>query len=1099
MKRISILLILVIALTQLIAFTTFNEKDFYPNSIIICFDANAINSRTGEIMIEHTNDGQVQIGLHSFDELSRLYDFTNLERLLWVKDQEWHDEDGAYPMNIFRVTIKNNNRIEEALKALMADKNLIFAEYETILREFYTPNDPLLSTMWHIPVIQAPELWDYVKGDTTIVVAITDSGAKWNHEDLRDNIFINYAEMPGMTINWANGTVSGGDGIDNDQNGRIDDVIGWDFFTGSNNPYQSFHGNDHGTHVAGCAGAVGDNNVGVAGPAMHVKLLITKHQSHTQYSTSVSNGYNGIVYSADTGAHIINCSWGGPGQASYANNVINYATNKGSLVISAAGNENQSNDQFPSYPSDAINGVAVAASDQNDRRANFSNWGDAIDVTAPGVAIRSTIYNGTHANAVDAYAAYQGTSMASPIVAGVAAMIKSVHPEFTPAQIKQRLIDTADPMPTEPRWVEGKMGGGRLNAFKAVMCDLIPNLSIYGDLLVEEYVGDGDGIPNIGETVSVRATLLNEEGWSYASGITGVLSTDYPGVEIVQGTLNFPDLLSEMVEQSTNYAVINIANTVASLEIPMTLTVTSNQEATNPYPYSKSIPVILTLSMSQPGWPLVLDGQSPSSPVVADLDGTGKKLITIVNGVIHVVDAEKNPAPGFPHNTGSNTLGQIAIGDVNGNGNKEIVIANSNGVVRVINAQGQQISEFAAVGNIRNSPIIADLNNNGQNEIIVGTQSRNVYVLNGNDLSVWNNYPVDLGGVIITNMAVGDVNNDGNKNIVVNVTGNPGSVHVLNPVTGQNIPNFPITTVGASNHGSSLGNFDSDPDLEIIFAGTSGTNCPLTVVKSNGTILHQVTLPVGVRTEIALVDVNNNGTFEVVFGDNDGNLYVKDLSLNNLPGFPVNVGYGIESSPVFADLDSDGKREIIFGDNFGRLHALKYNGQYINAFPVKVSPTPFKTSPWVGFFDDDNDGDILLTDMSGIIFIDYKQYVRSIYWNTFRANLGNTANTSDSSTPNTNNVLPVLTNNLDQNYPNPFNPETQISYSIKNNENVKLAIYNVKGQLVKTLVNETQTAGNHSVVWNGTDDSNKSVSSGIYFYKLETGSFNSTRKMMLVK
>ena len=1100
MKRISILLLLIIASLQIFAITNFDEKYFYPNSIVVCFDANAINTTTGDIKAEQNEDGQVQIGLHSFDRLAKEYNFTDIERMFWVKDQKWHDDNGAYPMNIFRVTIKDNSLIEQALRELSNDKNVIFAEFDAKTEEYYIPNDPQLPMSWHIPVIQAPEMWDFVRGDTTVVIGITDSGTKWNHEDLRDNVFINYAEMPGITINWQTGVISGGDNTDNDGNGKVDDVLGWDFFANRNNPFQSFPGNDHGTHVAGCAGAVGDNGVGVAGPAMHIKLLNTKHQSHTQYSTSVSNGYQGIYYTADTGAHIINCSWGGPGGASIANTAINYATAQGALVFAAAGNENRSNDAFPSYPSDATNAVSVASSNQSDEKSDFSNWGSAIDVCAPGSAIRSTIYSGTSANPVDSYAAYQGTSMASPVAAGVGAMIKATHPHFTPAQIKQRLMETCDPMEQNFEGpYAGLLGAGRVNAFRAVMGDLIPNLTLYGNITVEEVEGDGDGVPNIGETISIRVGLGNEVDFLDAFGITATLVSELEGVEVLQETLEFNDILNGMNSYANNTALVHVHSHVSTLELPFTLVVTSNQEAANPYPFYKEIPLMINISMSQPNWPLITGAQSPSSPVVANLDGTGKKLITVVNGIVHLVDSAKNYAPGFPLDLQENTLGQIAVGNVTGDQNLEIVIVTSTGKVKVISSTGQVVNEYNLQGAVRNSPIIADLNNNGQNEIIVGTQTRKVFVLNGSDLSVWPNYPIDFTGVIITNLSVGDVNNDGTKNIVVNVSGNPGEVHVLNPVSGQNIAGFPYTAAGATNVGSSLANLDGDADLEIIFASNAATNCPIFVLKSNGTLLTQTTISSGIRTEIAVVDLNNDGNPEIVFGDNAGNLHVKNSNLQHLPGFPVNVGTGIESSPVFANVNGDGNREIIFGDNSGNLHIVKFNAQHLTGYPLNVVPTSIKASPWIGNFDNDNDGDILLTSSEGVIFIDYKSPVSSLYWNTFRANYGNTANNADPTTPNTDIISPVLANALEQNYPNPFNPETQIKFSLKNNENVKLAIYNVKGQLVKNLVNENKPAGHHSVVWNGVDNNNTKVASGLYFYKIETNSFSSTRKMMLLK
>jgi subtilisin family serine protease len=143
----------------------------------------------------------------------------------------------------------------------------------------YVPNDPMFPQEWHLPQIDAPQLWDYVTGDDDLVIGIVDAGIFFTHPDLKDNIWINQAELPGFDINQIleTGNIVGGDGIDNDNNGYVDDVIGWNFKNNNNDAYQDYPSNDHGTHVAGCAAAVGDNSIGVTGVAMHLKLISSKH------------------------------------------------------------------------------------------------------------------------------------------------------------------------------------------------------------------------------------------------------------------------------------------------------------------------------------------------------------------------------------------------------------------------------------------------------------------------------------------------------------------------------------------------------------------------------------------------------------------------------------------------------------------------------------------------------------------------------------------------------------------------------------------------------------------------------------------------------
>jgi len=364
-QKVGLLIVLLCAVQFIMAVPPFIEGAFYPREIAVGFD-NAVVQQKGGIINAEQVDGIVKTQIESFDTLAEEFRFVGLEQKYWVKDQEWND-NGLYPMNIYKITLERNDNIEEALAALLQNKHILFAEYETIYRTRYTPNDPMFGMQWGLPQIEAHLAWDYTMGSEEVVVGIVDSGIYWIHEDLQDNIWVNQAELDaGMTINWETGTISGGNGIDDDGNGRVDDVIGWNFYNGNNNSLQSVTDNDHGTHVAGCAGAVGDNEIGVIGAAPGIKLISSKHQGDTP-TGGVYNGNAGIIYCADSGAHVINCSWGGPGGGTQSNNIINYATEQGALVVAAAGNDNvEHNDSYQDFPSDADNALSVAATDPND-------------------------------------------------------------------------------------------------------------------------------------------------------------------------------------------------------------------------------------------------------------------------------------------------------------------------------------------------------------------------------------------------------------------------------------------------------------------------------------------------------------------------------------------------------------------------------------------------------------------------------------------------------------------------------------------------------------------------------------------------------------
>ena len=358
----------------------------------------------------------------------------------------------------------------------------------------FIPNDPSYSTnQISLPVIKAPAAWNITQGDTSVIIGIDDTGVDWSHPDLAANIWHNWGETPG-------------NGIDDDHNGYIDDIRGWDFggLTGvpDNNPIED--NPDHGTHVAGIASAVTNNGIGIASIGFKCKIMPVKTSQDNVRTTGggalINFGFEGIVYAADNHARVINCSWGGAGYSLLGQETINYALSKGALVVCAAGNSNSAG---VFYPADYEGVLSVAATDNSDIKANYSNYGKGISVCAPGSGIYSTWQP-------DTYTYESGTSMASPLAAGVAALVASKFPQYTAEQVREQVRVNCDNIDSLNSGFENFLGKGRVNAFKS-----ISNVSsesaraIQVSFSDEAPGGNNNGRLEPGETITVNIEFKN--------------------------------------------------------------------------------------------------------------------------------------------------------------------------------------------------------------------------------------------------------------------------------------------------------------------------------------------------------------------------------------------------------------------------------------------------------------------------------------------------------------------------------------------------------------------------------------------------------------
>ncbi len=342
------------------------------------------------------------------------------------------------------------------VNALIKDLEMVrgvgYAEKVPLMKTDVLPNDPVFPAQ--LTQINAANAWGVFNGNSNITVAIVDNAVMWTHQDLVANTYTNTGEIAGNAI-------------DDDQNGYIDDVNGWDVADNDNNAIPTNTLMDHGTHCAGIAGARTDNASGIASIGWNIKIIPVKATANGSSTTSIDDGYAGIIYAAKAKARIISCSWGGSGFSSTEQNVINYAWIKGCLIIAAAGNNSTTT---PNYPGAYANVYCVASVGSTEAKSGFSNFGSWVDIAAPGESIYSTLPSAT----TGTFGYKSGTSMATPLVAGLAGLMLSNCPFMTQSDVINCISSTAVNIYTvsaNATYSTGlQLGAGRIEAFLAMNC-----------------------------------------------------------------------------------------------------------------------------------------------------------------------------------------------------------------------------------------------------------------------------------------------------------------------------------------------------------------------------------------------------------------------------------------------------------------------------------------------------------------------------------------------------------------------------------------------------------------------------------------------------
>jgi hypothetical protein len=1117
MKKVNVLFLVLMMTVALIA-----APAYYANKILFSLDAN-VQPLTSEQLLT------LETPYPELNKIIKKWDVVKIEP--WLPNAKETDHDGDVYLNrIYRLTMNVDVEAPSFVAGEIANSSTAVqhAEPEAIMQTLAKPNDPRMGDQWYLYKAQVQEAWNLwdleggeIPGDRRIVIAVVDDGVEYTHPDLWKNIWINQDEIPATyfplvdansdgfitaeeAVN-AVGDISGNgeanlkdviaaasylvDNLDNDGDGYIDNIIGWDTDAESSSSDDDrdpmVTNNSHGTHVAGLAGATTDNNTGVASAAYNISIMPVK-ATGDETTNSINTGWSGILYAAQAGADIINCSWGGPGYNSYSQNIINDVYNNyHSLIVAAAGNGDDDGNPSdePHYPSGYDHVVSVTAVSSNDI-FSWANYGAAsgnfygVDLSAPGESMLST-----YLTKQAPYNYLNGTSMASPFVASCFALLKSVYPDSSNDWLVDHMLANTDPIDDKNPDYAGQLGTGRINILKALAADKWPSLTIKNKSLAIT-AGDGDNVLNPGETVKLMVEVKNDTGWATASNLAGILRTNEAGITIT-------DSLATWTSIPQNTSALNDGNgfsvTFSDDLLPgiydFELILEPATDEGFSYHFKRQLSI--SISLEQEGFPFAASTEVESSPLIVDIDHNGDQEIVFGDkgGNIYVLDHMGDTIPGFPVMLGSQT-GGVAVADIDLDDTLEIVATAFNKLISVYDITGKK--EWTRHTNfyITAMPAIGNLDDDPELEVVVGSYDQNIYAINHDSTDV-DGFPYASGQLMHSGVSLADLNND-NKDDIVYVS-KAGQLGVLNS-DGTMMDGWPLDVGGSTT---------SEPQV-IITGDTTGVILwgndmgDMYGYDLNGTQRFMIDGTGAIKASPAIGEFA--GKPYAFFGTSQGEIYKIDLAGDSVSvGWPVEAN-GIYHSLVVADVLDDGSSEphvLALGNN-GYIYAYDMSGQTVSGFPINTKFLS-KSALAISDIDNDLDPDIISGNYSGVSVTDLKSTLQSIEWPMHRGSADRKGSITYLMSAIDDNYLPSKFE-LIGNAPNPFNPSTLIKYQVSNDQALDLKVYSLNGRLVLNKHINSPKLGINTLELNMNN-----YSSGLYLYTLKQADQVRSSKMILLK
>lgn len=774
--------------------------------------------------------------------------------------------------NIYLVNIASNADPIKTCKEFKKDSQVDYCQPNYRIKANMVPNDPYFSSsgtwgqsyddLWGLKKMQADKAWDSVQGQG-IIVAVVDTGVDYTHPDIAANM-------------WTNPKENAGNGVDDDHNGFIDDVRGWSFAYNNNDPIDRF---GHGTHVAGIIAAIGNNNAGIIGVAPKAKIMPVKALDDDGYGNS-SVLAEGIVYAVQNGANVINNSWGcsiACPSDPITEDAVRYAYANNVIVVFAAGNSSTDVAYFSPQNMTDSRPIIVAASDQTDTATYFSDFGNLVDVSAPGggkhdePGITKSVYNilslksATMSSEITSdaivnsnYLRLAGTSMATPQVSGIMALLKQQFPTASLDTLKRILMGNTDPV--KPYAAGASYGYGRVNIAKAILDSqdyVLARIFSPGDYAAftsgQQVILTGEASAKNFSRYEVQVGQGDAPTTWQSNGII------MPGKETLSGTLATWTIPSTAALGAWTLRLVVYDTTGHSKEARLHISVQKPERA---------------------GWPKTLPGYYNFSSVVADIDNDGKQeiLITGAEGygtsILYAFHSDGSLVDGFPVRGSGGSFYRPVVADFGLDpSGKQIAVINGRGALYLYNKKGQLLSGWPQFYNIRYSfeltPIVADLFGNGKKQIIVPATQTGLYTTlyaynaDGTQVAGW---PLNLQYYIYdTFVAAADIDGDGKDEIIV-----------------------------ADKGGSSL-------EFGNLYA-----------FRGNGTLVSGFPVALGGMSNMIPVvgDIDGDGKPEILVYSGNNKLYAFDGTGHIKPGWPVSPDLPIYSA-VLADMDGDGKLDVV--------------------------------------------------------------------------------------------------------------------------------------------------------------------------------------------
>jgi len=874
-------------------------------------------------------------------------------------------EAGRLDLTGFHV-LRTERDVLAVCTELNADAEVDLAQPNYIYHVCRTPNDPDFPDQYAHQLIQMEDAWDISTGSRDVVVAVLGTGVDVNHPDLKANIWVNAGESPGNEI-------------DDDENGYIDDVHGWNFGDSNNevrpqpsdDPFDLFYDvSSHETQVAGVIAAVGDNGEGVCGVNWQCSLMALR-MSLYYFSDEVAEG---LEYAAANGADVLNMSFGGdvfgPGGDPVVQTAIDHAYNQGVLLVASAGNADSSR---PLYPAAYPNVMAVASTNGEDLKTGHSTFGAWVDIAAPGTDIVTTDLG-------DGYIATAGTSFSSPYVAAVAALLFSHRPDLTHIEARAILENTTDPVyygDIDPGL--GYLGTGRVNAYQTLLgADrAYPLGEIVAPRPRQTFAADVNTV-NIAFFVHSDSHQLDYRLYGYGDWTAldeGGSPTDPNGIEYV-----------------------SIANPgVGTYELRLRVT-------RDGYTHTDRKLFGIALAPAQAHWPKPdqedLDELTAEyfmgSPLCMDVDGDGTNeiiqssldlLSSWGGGKVHIWGADGNSLPNWPMEFGADSLDDIyslpsnfwptspAVGDIDGDGDYELVMGSAyDNELHAYHIESAEIVDGAWpaffgswYGYVSAGPVLADLDGDGDSEIIMALDAESgdsdgLYAFQGDGEPLWQRRYTSEGPISVADL-------DGDGDVEIGLCGyGPGLDRVYTFVLdheGRQLARWR----GGSPKGTAVADLDADGTPELVSCTERGE---VMAVHADGGTAWKTFVDdyLDEPGAMSIGDLDGDGYREVYvatyIAEADGFAFTRLYAFDHEGGMLADAGYpkivmGVpaKSVPLIADVDGDGQKELLLAPGGEPVMAWEADGSVTPGFPLLDLASDYEVTPALADLDGDGDLEIM--------------------------------------------------------------------------------------------------------------------------------------------